>query len=126
MVQGVKGLPVELKIFALREVEILGQGTIQVPESGRAHVRQYGTHVSKLPSSRIGRVVIRPEGLVPAEGRLKSGGVNPVGNLLLLRTVSREMRITDQIAPPCLSATPPYLVEYGVLERIRRAGNGKR
>src|SRR5579862_4234104 len=126
MVQRIKGFPSKLKILTLGNPEILGQRRIQVPETGRAHVRKHGTHVSELPFSRIGRVGVGPEALVRAEGRLKSGGVNPVGNLLLLGAASGEMRITHQIAPGGFRRTSAYLIVDGGLERILGATDGKR
>src|SRR5579862_4644005 len=124
MVQGVKGLPAELKILALGDVEIFGQGRVHVPEAGSAHVRQHRTHVSELPGIVRGRIVIRPpDTLVRTEGRFKGLRVNPIGNLLLLRRVS-DVRITDQITPRSISGR--NIAADGSLEGIPRAANVQR
>ena len=69
MIESVENLPAELKIPALRDVKVLGQGSIQIPESGRANPRKARSGVPKLIGAVVVGVVVSPEALVASKVR---------------------------------------------------------
>ncbi len=96
MVQSVEGLPAKLEVFAFRDVELLGQGAIHIPETGSPEISKSGAHCWQLPVSRISD---RGGARVHAEGRLECGGIDPLVDLVGATAVAMEVRIANQVAP---------------------------
>ena len=96
MVERVKGLPTEFEVLALRDVEPLTQGSVNVPKARGTDSRQAGSRRAELPRTVVRCIIVGPEVLVAAERRLESGGIDP---MILVLAALHSPGIPHKIAP---------------------------
>jgi len=98
MVESIEHFPAEFDVPFLREMEILHQRRIQIPETGPPNGIRPGLHISERPRARIEIGIVSPESRIASKSGLKSGGVDPICNLLGFGAMPAEMRVADQVA----------------------------
>src|SRR5437762_5254325 len=102
MIQRVIHFPAELEVPRLREVELLGQLGVHVPEARIPEIRKPRPFRPEQISTRVGSTVVAPEIIVVGtERRLEGRRVDPIGNPIRLAATAGEVRIADQVAAAC-------------------------
>src|SRR5437899_1802419 len=103
MIQRVIHFPAELEVPRLREVDLLGQLGVHVPEARIPEIRKPRPFRPEQISAWVGSTVVAPEiiRVVGTERRLEGRRVDPIGNPIRLAATAGEVRIADQVAAAC-------------------------
>src|SRR5439155_16252777 len=83
--------------------------------------------IAKAPGSVVSGVIIGPEVLVAAKGRLESRRINPLLNSLFFCAVPTELRIADQVLSAYASSSTVSMVHEfstGAIDGERQAALG--
>jgi len=120
VVQRVVDFPPETEILLLRQMEILGQRHVDVPEPRRAHSILAQAHVAKLPplveDARIGRV---QKCGVRAKAGLEGRRIEPLILLILPAAATAECaRIANQVDTAANGVAGPIDCQWNTILKI--------